>query len=598
MRKRQAVRAAMRVLGWSSLTLILLVDAPTIAARAVELPDQYFRLMEAELLLIEKKLVTDPAADPRVLETQGRLLPGAALAGAVLFAKSHPANHSHGDRRMRDLAAKLGDLLAVECEQGRFRKILNSPWGTYLWLEAYRLLEQHDLGAERRQRWSRSLRIEVQDLFDQMAPRADFPRYQSPYIRTSTNHYSLWASTVYLAGRVFQNNEWERMGAWVMHRLATEEQTPDGYWGELTDHGPTTGYNALTLSGVGLYWEHSGDPAALEAIRRATDFHLAFTWPDGTPVETINGRNRHWNVSPWAHFAFSHSLEGRGYARFLTRSFQEGRLGEGGSGVAQTLGRIAQDALYYHEGPVTTIPQERPRYVHQMKVPAGIRKTGPWVVCLSGLIDPPVANQFMLDRQGHLSIYHEKLGLIVTGANSKHQPELATFREKTGGQTRHIPLSSRLRMSDQHDRLGLAYETFFAELVVPTPNGTTLPFQFTVIETNPNRMEDVTLTLQLGLTAGEVLETARSRSVLGASQLELRPDQIGGMVRHHGWTIRVDPSARLTWPVYPFNPYSNVPETDLRYAVGALSLPVKAQRPAEGALSWRRQEIRFEVEVP
>jgi hypothetical protein len=87
-------------------------------------------------------------------------------------------------------------------------------------------------------------------------------------------------------------NEWERMGARVMHRLAAEEQTPDGYWGELTDHGPTTGYNALTLSGVGLYWEHSGDPAALEAIRRATDFHLAFTWPDGTPVETINGRNR------------------------------------------------------------------------------------------------------------------------------------------------------------------------------------------------------------------------------------------------------------------------------------------------------------------
>jgi hypothetical protein len=232
-----------------------------------------------------------------------------------------------------------------------------------------------------------------------------------------------------------------------------------------------------------------------------------------------------------------------------------------------------------------------------MKVPAGIRKTGPWVVCLSGLIDPPVSNQFMLDRQGHLSINHETLGLIVTGANSKRQPELATFRETTGGQTHHIPLSSRLRMSDERDRLGLAYETFFAELDVPTPIETALPFRFTVIETNPNRMEDVTLTLQLCLKAGEVLETARSQTVLGAMRIELGPEAIGGMIRHHGWTLKVDPSARLIWPVYPFNPYRNGPETDLRYAVGALSLPVKTQRPMKGTSSWRRQEIRFELGV-
>jgi hypothetical protein len=580
---------------WAGLTVVLL-GMETSAASAVELPERYFRLMEAELPLIEQRLVTDPAADLKLLEDQGRCMPGAVMAAAVLYAKPHSANRSHGDRRMLDLASKLGDLLAVESEQGRFRKILNSPWGTYLWLEAYRLLER-DLGAERRERWHKSLQKDVGEVFGQMAPRVDFPRYQSPYIRTSTNHYSLWASTVHLAGRVFGNGEWERMGARIMHRLATQEQTTDGYWGELTDNGPTTGYNALTLSGVALYWEHSGDPAALEAIRRATDFHIHFTWPDGTPVETINGRNRHGNVSPWAHFAFSHSPEGRGYAQLLTGFFQEGKLAGSEGGVAQTLGRIAQNALYYHEGPAATIPQHRPRYVRQMKVPAGIRKTGPWVACLSGLIDPPVSNQFMLDRQGHLSIYHEKLGLIVTGANSKHQPELATFLEKTRGEAHHIPLSSRLRMSDQRDRLGLAYETCFAELEVPTPTGHNLPLRFTVIETNPNRTEEATLTWQLCLKAGEVLETTRSRIVLDATRIDLGPKDIGGTIRHHGWTMKVDPTARLVWPVYPFNPYSNGPETDLRSAVGALSVPVKVKRPAEGTLPWRRQEIAFEIEV-
>jgi hypothetical protein len=580
---------------WVGLAVVLLGAAKN--AAAIELPDQYFRLMEAELPLIEKNLISGPTADPGALERQGRLLPGAVLAAAVLYASPHPANRSHGDHGMLERAWKLGDLLAVECEQARFRELLNSPWGTYLWMEAYRLLA-HDLGADRRQRWRGDLVQEVQDVFEQMAPRIDFPRYQSPYIRTSTNHYSLWASTVYLAGREFGNEAWTRAGAAVMHRLASAEQTADGYWGELTDSGPATAYNALTLSAVGLYWEHSRDPAALEAIRRATVFHMAFTWPDGTPVETINGRNRHSSVSPWAHFAFSHSAAGRAYARFLTGFFAEAKLGGRDGGVAQTLGRIAQNALYYHAGPAAVIPQQEDSYVRVMSVPAGIRKTGRWVVCLSGLIYPPVSNQFMLDRQGHVSIFHEKLGLIITGANSKHQPELATFVERTTGQKRNIPLSSRLRQSDERDRLGLAYETCFAELEIPAPRAAALPFRVTVIETSPNRLEELTLTLQLCLKAGEDLETARSRTRLSAARLELGPAEIGGRIRHHGWTVRLDPGARLTWPVYPFNPYTNAPETDLRYAVGALSLPVKVETPPPGqGFAWRRQVVAFELEA-
>src|SRR6266446_3281763 len=55
---------------------------------------------------------------------------------------------------------------------------------------------------------------------------------------------------------------------------------------------------------------------------------------------------------------------------------------------------------------------------------------------------------FFLDRQGHLSIFHEKLGLIVSGANSKRQPELATFSETVKGQLNHLPISSTLRMEE------------------------------------------------------------------------------------------------------------------------------------------------------
>ncbi len=545
-----------------------------------KLPAQYFRLLEAELALLEKRLEAGPKAALGLNEC-----PGVVLAAAVLYTKQHAANPSRGDANKLALALKVGDLLADGFERGEFQKLLNHPWGTYLWLDAYRLLEK-DLGAKRAARWRRELEKDVQAVFRNVAARVDFPRYQAPYIITSTNHYAQWASTVYLAGRLFQNKEWETLGARAMHRLAAAEQTADGYWGEHTDNGPETGYNYLTLTGVALYWEHSRNTAALEALRRATDFHKHFTYPDGTPVETINGRNRRWDVSYWGHFGFSHFPAGRRYAEFLTGFFQEGKLGGGGTSVTQQLGRIAQNALYYHEGPTAPIPQDLPRYAHQLKVPAGIRKTGPWVVCLSGLLDTKTTNRFFLDRQGHVSVFHEKPGLIVTGANSKRQPELATFTEKVQGQVYHMPLSSQLQMGAERDRLALAYNSFFAALEVLPPTDKRLECRFAITPTV--RVAEAQLTLQMVLKAGQTLETGSGRKVvLGESKVDWGADELGGSIRHNGWALKLPPTARLAWPVYPYSPYVDGPETRLEHAIGALSLP----------LSAGEREIRLLLEV-
>jgi hypothetical protein len=504
------------------------------------------------------------------------------------------------------VALQLGDLFAAQSERDTSEDKQDYEWEIHFWLDTLRLLEPQ-LGTERRARWQREIEKITRWFAGQVAYRIDFPRYQGPYIRTSTNHYALFASTVYLAGRVLANKQWEQLGARALHRLAAEEQTPDGYWGEFTDNGPATGYNYLTLCCVALYWEHSRDPAALEALRRATDFHKHFTWPDGTPVETINGRNRHWAVSAWGQFGFSHWPDGRGYAAFLARFFKPGRIS------SRDLGRLSQSALYYHDGATEPSPQELPRSAYRMKGSAGIRKTGPWVVCLSGLIDAPIDSQFTLDRQGHLSIYHEKLGLIITGANSKYQPELATFLERTtdrgpamqnaaspvtGPRVTTIPFSSRLRMDDERDRLGLGFHTFFAEAEVPAPREERMTFRFAITELGRGRLQDVQLNLQLCLQPGQILETARTKIGLDAARVDLPPDRIGGWIRHRGWTLRVDPAARLTWPVLPFNPYANAPEKELRHAVGVLSVPVSVQPPPpDAALNWRRGEIVFELEA-
>jgi len=370
-----------------------------------------------------------------------------------------------------------------------------------------------------------------------------------------------------------------------MHRYAVREQTADGYWGEHSDSGPTTGYNFLTTSSLSFYWENSRDPAALEAIRRALDFHERFTWPDGTPVEVVNDRNRHGGVSAWGHYGFSNFADGRRYAAFLT-GFLKGQPPKGDS-----LARIAQNALYFHEGPSAAIPRDLPGWVHRMKVPAAMRKRGPWWIGLSALISTQaVRNQFYLDRQGHLSLFHEKAGLIVSGANSKRQPELATFHEKIQGQEYPLPISSALETGERSDRLSLAYNSFWADLRVEPVSDSRV--EIVVSITEQGRVEEAWLTLQLRIAAGEGFETGKGKVAAGLDPVEIA--DVGGRVRQRGWTLSVDAPAQLKWPVYPFNPYTNGPETDARQAVAALSIPLRPQ--ARGG-RLKTQEIRIALEV-
>ena len=561
-------------------------------ATAAELPGRYFPLLEAGAAKVAERLAAEPASDLTALEARPgwRHFPYAILAPAVLYARKDPGNNRYHDPRMLELAIKIGDLLADESEKGRYEPRLDSDWDTYMWLEAYRILER-ELGEERRARWKQEIEKNVELLVGDTRERLDFPWYESPFIGTSPNHYAQWASILHFAGKVFANREWEQLGTRVLRRFATTEQTPDGYWGEHSRSGPTTGYNHLTLTGLALYYEYSGDPAVLPALRRATDFHKYFTYPDGTPVEVINDRNRYWGVSAWGQFAFTHFADGRRYAEFLAGFFRADSL------TIDALGRLAQDALYCHPGSMQPIPQDMPAYRHRMTIPAGIRKTGPWVVCLSGIISTQAVNsQFYLDRQGNLSVFHKELGLIITGANSKRQPELATFSERLLGQVFHMPVSSRLQMGDAADRLSLAYNSFFCDLFVPVPSETEQEFRFAITDKG-DPPEDARLTLQLCLKPGEVLQTSTGRNIsLGSDRIELTPDEVGSWISHHGWMLKTSSPARLTWPVYPFNPYADGPETSLDHAVGALSVllqlkPGRYIRPGE-------QEIRFALSAP
>ena len=220
------------------------------------------------------------------------------------------------------------------------------------------------------------------------------------------------------------------------------------------------------------------------------------------------------------------------------------------------------------------------------------------MVSLSGIVETQaVINQYYLDRQANLAIYHQRTGLIVSGANSKRQPELATLRETlASGEILHMAGNTRLQMNAATDRLSLAYNTFFADLYMPPPQGQEVNFKF-VIAGRGEPPQAAFTTLQLVLHAGETLETAKGKYVLSAESLNLSGEQIGGWIRHHGWTLHVDSTTRLTWPIYPFNPYRNAPETTLEHAVGTVSVPLKLKSRHGHYVRPNEQEIAFKLTV-
>jgi hypothetical protein len=557
---------------------------------ASELPGQYFRLLNAGLTQVEQRMTAEPSADLQTLEARPgwRHFPSAILAAAVLYTQKNPANPRWGDPKTLATALAIGDLLAREQERGQYMTRLDYHRDTYMWLEAYRLLKGK-LGDELRARWRRDIVQILTVLAAGVTERQDFPWYASPYLGTSPNHYSLWSSTIYLAGIVFGNESWQKLGAKVMHRFAAEEQAPDGYWGEHSRRGPTTGYDYLTSTAVAIYWEYSHDPAALAALRRSTEFHMYFTYPDGTPVETVNDRNRYWEPSVWGQFGFSHFPQGRRYSEFMTGFFKEGDV------HLEDLGRLAQDALYYHVGPSAAIPQQQSQSWHLMTVPAGIRKAGPWVICLSGIIDTHTTNQFYLDRQANVSVFREGQGLIITGANSKQQPELATFSEKIGEQIFAMPISSKLEMTKDGDRLALAYNTFFAVLEPTVISDKQVRLRFTI--TPRAGITGSQLNLQLCLKPGQTIETGGGRTLaLDSTHIALSPEDLGGWLHYPGWRIRTDAPTTLTWPVYPYNPYANAPETTLEHAVAALSVPLHATGSEDSPRQSMEISILIETE--
>lgn len=518
--------------------------------------------------------------------------PYTVLPAAVLYARPHADNPHYRSAAMREFAVRIGDLLVREDEAGRFAPRLDSYRDVYLWLEAYGLLQQ-ELDAERRSAWREVLARNVALLVPELEAWKDVAAYTENFLGTSPNHFAWWAATVLTGGVQLGRPEWVALGSKVLRRFATTEQNPDGYWGEHNPNSPTGGYNYLTTLAVGRYWEHTRDPQALEALERAMRFHSATTYSDGNLMELFNDRNRYWEVSPWGQFAFTHWPEGRSYAALLTRNIPDEEVD------LDTLGLLAQDALYYHAGPARPCAAERESYAFRLSAPAGVRKSGPWTVGLCGIVDTPLPNsQWFLERQAHLAVFHERVGQIVSGANSKHQPELATFVQRFGEAWEPTPRGGRLEQRESGDVLAVAHNSFSAEIEVLPAQREELEIAVRINGRGPAPQEAY-FGLQLHLVAGAKLTTKGGKeATVSAAAIGWDAEAMGGELTHSAWTLKVDHGCTLQWPVYPYNPYRNGPETRLEHAVALLRVPLGLKANPEAWLQIDEQTIRVRIAVP
>jgi len=507
---------------------------------------------------------------------------------AYLFTLQDGRNPYAGDKKLLNAALKGGDAICeAQYEDGtvEFLKNDGSNWGRiYLhqtlnaWLEAYVLLqEQIDQG--RKSRWERGIHKMVEGVYQQILGNRNQRLYSVIFHdedvtwgwgNFEVNHLSTWDGlNVYRAGQIFQHNEWQQTGQRMVHS-ALESLDPLGYWPEFG--GPSTTYNLDYLQAVGLYYEHSGDLAAIPYLERALDFQIKTVYPEGCLIETFDGRSRYTpGILTAAHFTFSQLPEGRRFVKFLVSQMNN-------KGIALPLSSdLLRNLLYYHEGVDEKIPLEKSSYVYSLGNKMLVRRKAPWFYCLSGFTAAPTKNRWGLDRQNFVSVWNDQVGLIVSGGNSKAQPEWSNFVFPASGRPTYIPSNGTVREKNPRDAVILTYEDKRASIEVSPKSKKELQLKAHL----ENLGSSATGQLVLYLRAGSTFKTATGEVFsLSDKPVEVSAENSGGWIEYDGWRITLPHRSRVSFPSYPFAPQNRQAKAALSEARGLLFYPLDSTTPS------------------
>jgi len=498
--------------------------------------------------------------------------------------KDARTGHS-GDAQLINAALRGGDAICdSQYEDGtiEYLKTDGSSWGRIYphklltaWLEAYELLREQ-MDETRKRRWENGITKMVEGVHQQILGKRNRLLFSGiwrdeevvwSWGNFEVNSLSTWDGVnVFRAGRIFDRKDWQQNGQRMVHSSLESFDATGFFWPEFG--GPSPSQQLQYLQAIGLYYEHSGDLAIIPYLERGLEFQIKYVYPDGSLIETIDGRSRYrLQVPAEGHFAFSQLEEGRRFAKFLVSQMQK-------RGTTLPLNSdLLRNFRYYHEGNEARLPIEEKSYSLNSAGRAVVRKKVPWFYCLSGFTAPTTKNRWGLDRQNFVSVWHEQVGLIIGGGNSKAQAEWGNFVFPRAGRLAYIPTSGEVR----ENQVLLTYEDRKASLEVSPENKTRLKIKASL----QDPASAATGQLLLYLRAGNTCKTA-SGGVFPLSErpTEIKAEDAGGWVEFEGWRITLPPGSKVSFPSYPFDPEDRRGKATLEEARGVLSYPLSSSVPS------------------
>jgi hypothetical protein len=392
-----------------------------------ELSDALMRqLVDFVAIAIEEADPENPGICYAKRPNEHNQTPGYAMAW--LYKNKHPLNPYFGRREIFDRAVAISDYSA------EIKSTLE--WPMYHVCQVYELLED-ELDAKTKKRW-----------LDYAAYYAS-TRGVKPFFYTSFNHEAWSALAVFRAGQVFGKPEWEEQGRRLMRQLL-KIQTELGYFNEGPHHGPSLKYNHTQVTPMLLFADYANDAEVLKASKRLADFMIRYSFPDGSPMSTFDGRQS-WSLGYYSLLCYGFDRWPMG--KELNRRLYRTRVKWEAVSPRSPHFNLSDWYGYFGFGfsmdeylsldpdaPTVDLPQDENGYLLVERGPTfagGVARNYDWMVAVSAIdsdIPRQVASPYRLERQSRLDVWHEKTGLIIGGGHNMRELDvpLANFHLLTG----------------------------------------------------------------------------------------------------------------------------------------------------------------------
>jgi hypothetical protein len=572
------------------------------AAEAVQWPDRAWLIASLvhEIPGILKAQSTETGrfgGDPWVCMEQNAIFPLAAA-----WVTEDAANpYYHDDLVLRAICKGGEALVAAQDPQGMwvFRQKDNSTWGqihmpwTYSrWIRAYALVRDA-MPADSRALWEKGLQLGFRGI----------RRYMDQKVQSAPAHHAM---ALYIAGQCFQNADWREAARKFMARTVAA-QDPAGFWSE--NYGPVVGYNMVCMEAIGTYYAVSRDASVLPALERGARFHAAMLWPDGTSIAAVDERQIYHRERSIGNVGFSHTAAGRGYLIGQTRVLRD----QGGLVNAD----YAAAMLVYSGAGVdetSAVRTDHGQFVLGERK-ALVRRDKPWQVCFSAYCCPVPRNRWIQDRHNLVDVFHDDLGLLIGGGNTKLQPYWSTFTVGDPGLVHHrggdanpdftpatdlrwVPTRSNLDPDPAHPTLDLLYHDHTGRVSAAVAQDGALVLTYEAVTLAGARFEAHVPFLK---RQGRIRFATGQALYLTDAPIIMAQAQSGDWFEWDGMRVDVPRGATLRWPARQHNPYAKDGLAPLANAKLVMTLPfspsvqryqVAVRKAHAGAVDGRVYEAR------